>query len=89
VIHGRLGLLGFPTQAVPVAPAFAEYGVIQSAQEDAMTPPDNFVSGLAKTEEDVLTFDVPDDALERVVGIPDGRAFTLVYCTHDWKACPS
>jgi hypothetical protein len=48
---------------------------------------DSVVSGLAETDEDVLTIDVPDDALERAAGIPDGRAFTLAYCTHDWVAC--
>jgi hypothetical protein len=48
---------------------------------------DSVVSGLAKTDEDVLTSDVPDDALERAAGLPDGRAFTLAYCTHDWMAC--
>jgi hypothetical protein len=50
---------------------------------------DSVVSDLAKTDEDVLSFDVPDDALERAAGIPEGQVFTLVYCTHDWKACPT
>jgi hypothetical protein len=32
-----------------------------------------------ETDEDVLTFDVPDAALERAA---EAQAFTLAYCTH-------
>jgi hypothetical protein len=48
---------------------------------------DSDVSGLARTDEDILTFDVPDDALERAAGVTDGSAMTLVYCTHVWYNC--
>ena len=41
----------------------------------------------AETDEDILTFDVPDDALERAAGVADGGAMTLVYCTHVWYNC--
>jgi len=34
-----------------------------------------------ETDEDVLTFDVPDAALERTAST-EGQAFTLAYCTH-------
>jgi hypothetical protein len=33
-----------------------------------------------ETDEKVLTFDVPDDALERAASA-EGKAFTAVYCT--------
>jgi hypothetical protein len=48
---------------------------------------DSDVSNRAETDEDILTFDVPDDALERAAGVADGRAMTLVYCTHVWYNC--
>jgi hypothetical protein len=34
-----------------------------------------------ETDEDVLTFDVPDAALEWAAST-EGQAFTLAYCTH-------
>ena len=42
---------------------------------------------LAETDEDILTFDVPDDALERAACVGGGTVLTIVYCTHDWMAC--
>ena len=38
-------------------------------------------------DEDVLTFDVPDAALDRAASA-EGQAFTLAYCTHPWYNCP-
>ena len=35
-------------------------------------------------DENVLTFDVPDDALERAAGLTDGQAWTLNYCTYNY-----
>ena len=36
----------------------------------------------AKTEEDILCVDVPDDALERAAAVAEERAITIVYCTN-------
>jgi len=45
------------------------------------------VIGQAEADEDVLTFDVPDAALERAASA-EGQATTWVYCTHPWYHCP-
>ena len=52
---------------------------------DAM---DNAVTGQAEVDEDVLTFDVPDAALERAASA-ERQAFTWVYCTNGyyWYDC--
>lgn len=41
----------------------------------------------AETEEDMLTLDVSDDALERTAIIGQGNALTWVYCTQVWYNC--
>jgi hypothetical protein len=46
-------------------------------------PMDINVSAQTDNDENILTFDVPDDALERVAGITDKRVITLIYCTQD------
>jgi len=50
---------------------------------------DSDVIDLTGTDEDILTFDVPDDVLERAAGVSDGdgRAMTWVYCTQAWYNC--
>jgi hypothetical protein len=48
---------------------------------DAMDP-----ESQVKTDEDVLTFDIPDDVLERAANVE--LAYTLAYCTHPWYQCP-
>jgi hypothetical protein len=53
-------------------------------EDDAM--PENDVNDLAELDEDILTFDVPDDALERAAPVADRRIITL-YCTHDPLSC--
>ena len=40
------------------------------------------VKSQAETDEDILTFDIPDDALERAANAE--QAYTLVHCTHPW-----
>jgi len=40
---------------------------------------ENDVNGLAELGEDFLTFDVSDEALERVAGVADGQAVTVGY----------
>ena len=37
----------------------------------------------AETDETILTFDVPDEALERAASA-EQMAFTWVYCTNGW-----
>ena len=39
-----------------------------------------------ETGEDILTFDVPDEAVERAAAVTDGPAMTIAYCTH-WYEC--
>jgi hypothetical protein len=53
-------------------------------EDDAMLK--NDVNGLAELDEDVLTFDVPDDALERAAPVADRQIMTL-YCTKDPLSC--
>jgi hypothetical protein len=36
-------------------------------------------------DEKILTFDIPDEALERAASAE--QAVTLVYCTHPWYYC--
>ena len=54
--------------------------------EDAML--ENDVNGLAELDEDILTFDVPDDALERTARVAD-RPIPIItlYCTRDPLSC--
>ena len=40
----------------------------------------------SETGEDILTFDVADEALERAAAVMGGRAMTIAYCTH-WYEC--
>jgi hypothetical protein len=40
---------------------------------------------LTEPDEDILTFDVPDDAIERAA---DGPAVTIGYCTCNWPLRP-
>ena len=47
---------------------------------------DSDVSNRAETDEDILTFDVPDDALERAAPVADRRIMTL-FCTKDPLSC--
>ena len=53
-------------------------------EDDAML--ENDVNGLTELDEDILTFDVPDDALERAARVADRRILTL-YCTRDPLSC--
>jgi hypothetical protein len=47
---------------------------------------ENDVNGLAELDEDILTFDVPDDAVERAARVADRPIITL-YCTRDPLSC--
>jgi hypothetical protein len=51
---------------------------------DAM---DNDTNGLAELDEDILTFDVPDDALERAAPVTDRRLVITLFCTRDALSC--
>jgi hypothetical protein len=44
------------------------------------------MTGQAEAVEEILTFDVPDDALERAASA-EQKAFTLLYCTNPWYDC--
>ena len=41
----------------------------------------------AEADEEILTFDVSDDTLERA-GSTEQKAVTWAYCTHPWYYCP-
>jgi hypothetical protein len=41
----------------------------------------------AEADEQILTFDIPDEALERAAGA-EQQATTLVHCTHPWYYYP-
>jgi hypothetical protein len=47
---------------------------------------DNAMSSQAEGDEEILTFLIPDGALERAAS-GEQQAFTLVYCTHHWHTC--
>jgi hypothetical protein len=48
---------------------------------------DNGVISQAEADdEDVLTFDVSDETLERAASA-EQNAFTMLYCTNDWYNC--
>ena len=54
-----------------------------AARANAM---DSNANDFAETDADILTFDIPDDALERAAN--SEQAYTLAYCTHPWYHCP-
>jgi len=41
---------------------------------------------LAKADEQILVFDIPDQALERAAST-EQKAVTWIYCTHAWHSC--
>jgi hypothetical protein len=44
----------------------------------------NDISSPAELGEDIFTFDVSDDALERAAAVVDRQAVTIGNCTHWW-----
>jgi len=40
----------------------------------------------AEADEQILTFDIPDDVLERAASA-EQRVFTMLYCTNPWYNC--
>jgi hypothetical protein len=51
--------------------------------EDGMDAMDSEVISQAEADERILTFDVPDEALERAASA-EQKVYTVVYCTYDW-----
>jgi hypothetical protein len=47
---------------------------------------DSDANDFVETDADILTFDVPDDALERAANA-EQKAFTMLYCTSLWYNC--
>ena len=47
---------------------------------------DNAVISQAERDEEILTFDIPDEALERAASA-EQKAFTVMYCTSPWYNC--
>lgn len=50
-------------------------------------PMDDHVISRAEGENEIFTFDVSDDALERAASA-EQQATTWVYCIHPWYYCP-
>jgi len=48
---------------------------------------DSDITGLGQADDNILTFDVADDALERAAGADNGQAITWLYCTQIWYNC--
>jgi len=48
---------------------------------------DRDVIRVAETDEELLIFEVSDDALERATGVADGRAITWMYSTECLGNC--
>ena len=46
---------------------------------------DSEVVGRAEADDEILTFDIPDDALERAASAQN--AFTVAFCTQPWYYC--
>jgi hypothetical protein len=47
---------------------------------------DNAMSGQAEGDQEILTFDIPDVALERAASA-EQKAFTMMYCTSPSYNC--
>jgi hypothetical protein len=47
---------------------------------------DGYKSDTAEPNDEILTSDVPDDALERAAELASGPAVTVGYCTQ-WYTC--
>ena len=47
---------------------------------------DSEIQSQAEAGEEILSFDVTDDALERA-GSAEGQAITWVHCPHPWYYC--
>lgn len=39
------------------------------------------------TEENILVFNAPDEALERAATLTDGPAWTMNFCTYNYYQC--
>jgi len=51
-------------------------------------PMDDYgVISQAESDEEILAFDVSDEALERTTS-PERQAFTWIYCTAAYQYCP-
>jgi hypothetical protein len=48
---------------------------------------DRDVADQAEIDQHILTFDVPDDVLERTAASGEPKALTWMYCTHVWYNC--
>jgi hypothetical protein len=51
-----------------------------------MTAMNSDVSDQVETGDDLLSFDIPDDSLERAAGASEAQAITLGVCTY-WHYC--
>jgi hypothetical protein len=47
---------------------------------------DNEVTSQAASDEKIISFDVPDEALERAASA-EQNAFTMLYCTNEMYSC--
>ena len=64
----------------------ADVKLADASQEGSMD--DHNVISQAESDEEILTFDVSDEALERTAST-ERQAFTWIYCTGAWQYCPA
>ena len=48
---------------------------------------DNEVMSQAGSDEKILTFDIPDEVLERAASAEQNVFPTMLYCINDWYNC--
>jgi hypothetical protein len=48
---------------------------------------DNEVMSQAGSDEKILTFDIPDEVLERTASAEQNVFPTMLYCINDWYNC--
>ena len=61
---------------------------LAGASQEGGNPMDEGVISQTESDEEILTFDVSDEALERTA-TTERQAFTWIYCTGAWQYCPA
>ena len=64
----------------------ADVKLADASEEGPMD--DHDVISQAESDEEILTFDVLDEALERTART-EQQAYTWIYCTGAWQYCPA
>jgi hypothetical protein len=82
--HGSIGGRVIPSQAASNSPC----GNPAIVSSDKCKCPGGAMNNQAEGDEEILAFDIPDEALERAAST-ERQAFTWVYCTSypNWYDC--